>query len=374
MARIGISGLFVRPTQVGGAEYMLNNLLHGLASVKRPDDDIVLFTNHVTYSKNQFRGLRYAESVRTPFINRFIQESFCLPGSMGEFDSFLFPNYFTPPRRVAGKIVTVIHDLQYLHFPLNFSPKKRIWLRAAHELTLHQADVVVAISNFVRDDLIRHYGDRHAGKIHFIPNPISWERLSHEKPSLVGRVGIPDSPYILSVAAHYAHKNLETLIRAFARVHQTRTDYKLVLVGQLPTQLVGVSRHARVTDLIYALGIESSVLVTGHIPEAALGALYRNATIFVFPSLFEGFGMPPVEALGMGLPVLTTRCGSLPEVTQGLAAFVSDPLDAEEMADFILTMMETPGKYTPSADLVARLRDTYAPERVAREYYTLLTP
>lgn len=103
--------------------------------------------------------------------------------------------------------------------------------------------------------------------------------------------------------------------------------------------------------------------MTGHIPDATLGTSYRNATIFVFPSLFEGFGMPPVEAMGMGLP----------NVTQGLAAFVSDPLDPEEMADCILTMMGTPEKYAPSANQVARLRDTYVPERVAREYHALLT-
>ena len=208
-----------------------------------------------------------------------------MPGALGAFDSLLFPNYFTPPRKAAGKIVTVIHDLQYLHFPLNFSRKKRIWLRVAHELTLHRADVVVAISGFVRDDLIQHYGDRRAGKIRVIPNPVSWERLGDDASSSDMLDVIPDSPYILSVAAHYAHKNLETLIKAFAMVQRTRAEYKLVLAGQLPTHLVGVSRHAHVTDLTQALGVAGSVLVTGHIPDATLGALYRNAALFVFLSL-----------------------------------------------------------------------------------------
>ncbi len=350
---------------------MVYNLLSGLSIVQANDDQIVFFSNDPINDREKFDGIDYKIVSRHRSSNRFLEETLFMHKHRDEFDSMLFPNYFTPPARRRAKIVTVIHDLQYLHFPDNFGRKKCLWLRAAHELTLRRADEVIAISEFVKHDMVTRYGEGFAGKIRVIPNPVSWERL--EVPCDANDADrISKSPYILSVAAHYAHKNLETLIRAFARVNQVNKDYKLVLVGQLSNRLVGIARHARVDEWIRELGLEGAVQVTGRVSDALLGALYRGASLFVLPSLFEGFGMPPVEAIGLGLPVVTTRCASLPEATMGLATYVDDPLDVDELAERIIAILSAPSAHLPSEEGRQKLRQAYSPETVARAYYSAL--
>jgi hypothetical protein len=115
---------------------------------------------------------------------------------------------------------------------------------------------------------------------------------------------------------------LTTLISAFAEVSSRHPDISLVIAGQVPEHLVGTVGHPDLRGLVSSLGLGERVQITGHITDGDLGILYRRAQLFVFPSLFEGFGMPPVEALGMGLPVLTTRCASIPEATCDMADFV----------------------------------------------------
>ena len=115
------------------------------------------------------------------------------------------------------------------------------------------------------------------------------------------------------------------------------------------------------------------VVETGYVDDRTLGSLYRRATVFAFPSLFEGFAMPPIEALGLGLPVLTTRAASIPEVTMGIAAYVDDPRDPKEMADRLDAMLADPEAARPSADDVARIRDAYDPVGIATRYREVLT-
>jgi glycosyltransferase involved in cell wall biosynthesis len=176
---------------------------------------------------------------------------------------------------------------------------------------------------------------------------------------------------VLGVSSQYKHKNLATLIRAFKRVHVEIPEVELVLAGQLGSQLVGVRQAEDVPGLISELGLDGVVRATGFIAPHELGALYRGAALFVFPSIFEGFGLPPVEALGFGLPVITTRCASLVEVTRGLADYVDDPKNVDELATLITSRLEGGGR--PSTDDVRSIRDFYAPQRIGGELYRLLT-
>ena len=300
---------------------------------------------------------------------RFLAEQrACLhPGLQA--DAVLFPNYFVPPvvPRHLGQVACVLHDMQYRHFSMNFSRRKRAWLRLAHTLAVRRCDRLVVISDFVRQDALRFLGSRFEGKITVIPNPISWERFGPAGPEMPP-AGLMDArpPRILSVAAQYDHKNLATLIRAFAQVVARLPEARLVLCGQDYNQLRGVSGvRGTLASLAASLGIADRVEITGYIDDAALGQHFREATMFAFPSLFEGFGMPPVEALGFGLPTLTTRCTALPEVTLGLACHVDDPHDATEWAARILMILASPGRYAPSRQQAAQLRAHYAPDRIA---------
>lgn len=369
MPNIGVSALFVRPGRVGGAEFMLYNLLAGLEAARDLDDQLIVFAP-ANLATDAFSFVSRVEVYTGRAKNRFVQESLQLPQFVRELDAIILPNYFTPPLRCARRQITVIHDLQYQHYPENFSRVKRMWLRATHEWSLFRSDYVVTISEFVRQDLLHRYGKRHSSKVHVIPNPIDWQRFE-SSPSEGFEASLPEGLFVLAVAAQYAHKNLETLIRAFAQVRQAKPELKLVLAGQLSSNLIGIRRGAALAQTIQELGLERSVVVTGHISDGDLGVLYKRACLFVFPSVFEGFGMPPVEALGMGLPVVTTQRTSLPEVTRGLAHYVEDPYDATELADKILALTEDPDRWRLPRRDVEELRAYYAPARIGRAYMEL---
>ena len=141
--QIGISRLFARPTPAGGAESMLNNLIFGLTSVMGTNDCISVFDSF----ERQERNPRVIHR-RIPGKNRFVQETFMLPLFGGRLDSILFSNYFTPPYMRGARTVTLIHDLQQLHYPEFFSLKKRAWMRATQEFTMRRANAVVTLSEF----------------------------------------------------------------------------------------------------------------------------------------------------------------------------------------------------------------------------------
>ena len=367
--RVNVSAHFVYAGRVGGAEHMLYNLVRGMWGLA----DIALLCGDARNLDARFAGeARRSASLRELGGGgpRFIAEQrACLAAGIAG-DATLFPNYFVPPLlpRRLGRVVTVLHDMQYRHFPQYFAAKKRAWLRAAHALAFRRADRVVAISSFVREDALRLLGRRFAGKVAVIPNPVDWERFGDP----VARTPPLARRYILAVAAQYRHKNLETLVRAFAQVARRQDDLDLVLCGQDYNGLQGVNgSQAGLLPLARELGVGDRVRMTGYVDDANLGAWYRGATLFAFPSLFEGFGMPPVEALGFRLPVLTTARTALPEVTRGLAHHVDDPVSVGEWAARLGEMAADPDRHKPDPGAAAALRRHYHPDRIAREYLQL---
>lgn len=348
--RLGVSAEFVRPGRVGGAEQALHALVRGLDAVMRPNDSLRVVGDVPIV------GGVHTEPPRFGLSSRFLQEAVTLRHLSQSVDLFYLPNYFTPPVPRHCHVVTTIHDAQYRTFSSNFSRRKRAWLGAAHGWTLRTASAVTTVSEWARGELLDVYGQSHIDRISVVPNAIDWlEFGSH-------RVDSP-RPYVLAVAGHYAHKNLETLVRSFRRVYDVVGGVDLVLVGQLAENLVGVCRSSSVREVVLSEGLRDDVIVTGYVSATELGALYRGAQLFVFPSLYEGFGLPPVEALGFGLPVITTRCASIPEVTLGLAEYVDDPEDEDELAQRIIAQLESPTP--PAPEDVARIRSTYDPDVVA---------
>lgn len=372
-----VDGTFVAEGRVGGAEHMLRNLLAGFAAIPAGQRMLVYGDEHLGAGSALPPGRLEPLAGR----NRFVKSIRAYRRSSGRHDAILFPNYFTPPRgpRSSIRVVTVLHDLLYLHHPAALSRRKRAWLRFAHELTLRSADRVVTISEFTRRDVLRVFGDRWAERVVTIPNPVSWDRFERgadprdeEDVATLRALREEHAPIVLTLAAHYEHKNLATLLRAFAAL-RARPGFEragLVLVGQLAGNLVGIRHGAGAT---LERGQDApGVHVLGYVSDAVVGEAFRTADAFAFPSLFEGFGMPAVEALGMGLPVVTTRCASLPEVTLGLARYVGDARSASEWTDLLAQVAGRPDRHRPSAAEVAELRARYAPEAIAAAYAGLL--
>jgi len=354
--------------RVGGAEQAFYNLLRGFCAIG------VRFTLLCSRTKNlDPTFLQDLVAARIPIIannsrhRRFISEQISCLTPRIHSDAVLFPNYFTPPLvpRRMGRVVTVIHDFLYAEHWNVMSGARREWQRMSYWLTYSRADVVVVPSDFVRERASELYGWRAREKTVTIPIPISWDRFDEAS------VDAPfeGRPYILTVAAHYPHKNLGVLIRAFARVRRQFPDLLLVMSGQLSTNLLGIGdRTNHVSNLIAELDLESAAIATGYLDDARLGNLYRHAALFAFPSLFEGFGMPPVEALGFGLPTLTTQRASLPEVTMGAALYLGDPTSVDEWVDKLTYMLRNLSACRPEQTIVTKIRERYSRNRIAAIY------
>ncbi len=371
--RLVVMAHFVYAGRVGGAEHMLYNLLRGFSAEQvRLTVACATRSNLDPRAASELGGMAGVRLVETGWGGpRFLAEqAACLaPDIAGE--ATLFPNYFVPPviPRRLGRVVVVLHDLQYRHFPAHFSTRKRAWLTLSQGFATRRADRVIAISEFVAHDAVRCFGATVARRISVVPNPISWKRFGNVPDTSSPDTSPIDRPYVLTVAAQYPHKNLQTLLRAFARVAATDPDPVLVLCGQDYGGLRGVAAgRDGLRPMLEALGIGERVRMTGYLDDAALGRWYRHAAMFAFPSVFEGFGMPAVEALGFGLPVLTTRCTAIPQTTLGLAGAVEDPYGVEEWADRIAAILRDPAAFRPRAADVERLRAHYGVARIARLY------
>ncbi|CAA9213429.1 MAG: hypothetical protein AVDCRST_MAG56-70 [uncultured Cytophagales bacterium] len=372
--KILVSGLFVHPGKVGGAENYLYNLLKGFDQLGAAGDiDLLLNAGYSDYN---------------PVVQRFNPIPVRLMGNRAFYDyllprvvtqypayeSVLLPNYVTPLGLFASgrqpRCVTTIHDLLYLHFPRFFSMGKRLWQNTANLHTLNRADKVVCISDFVRHDILERFGEKYKNKLQTIHNPIDFDRF--------GEVAGAEKPYphdyILSVSAMYPHKNTLTLLKAF-REYKKKTDngVKLVLAGQLPKHLLGSDFGEYHKELSHVLAHTPDIIVTGYIPNRQLDILYRHCLFFVYPSLFEGFGMPVVEALGCGKPAITTKCASLYEVSMGKAVYVENPASEHELAEKIAYCYDNlPGLTREAARLTPILREKYSVQNIAGQYYRAL--
>ena len=322
---------------------------------------------------------RELAAANTPIIasnsrqKRFIGEQISILTRGLNSDAILFPNYFTPPLipHRLGRVATIIHDFLYAERWNAMSRQRRAWQGMTYWLTYSRADVVIVPSNFVRGRACELYGTIASKKTVTIPNPVDWDRFDR----MATAAPFEGRPYILTVAAHYPHKNLAVLVRAFARLRRTFPDLLLVMSGQLPKDLLGIQdRTDYVSQLIAELDLQRYVITTGYLDDMRLSTLYQHATVFAFPSLFEGFGIPAVESLGFGLPTLTTKLGSLPEVTMGAAYYVDDPKSIDEWVDKLAYLLRNASNCRVEQARIAKLRERYAPSRIATMYeHTLLS-
>lgn len=369
--KVLLTSLFLYPRKVGGAENYLYNLLEGFKK-NNDGDNISLVLNRTiadygavikTYSSIDIM-IRANRGFYDYFLALFLR--------IDEFSVLFSPNYITPFFIRGAKKVTTIHDVQYLHYPNYFSRRKRLWLYVSHLYTLYSSDVVVCISDSVKTDLVHFFGERFRDKIEVIHNPIDFNRFGSCDYSLIENFNIKGG-YILSVAAQYPHKNLLTLVEAFKIFSSEKPNYKLVIVGQLASNLVAGDKDYQ-NKLSNLISDDENIIVTGYVEDDQLGALYKHCDVFVFPSVFEGFGMPPVEAMGFGCPVITTSETSLPEVTLDSAVYVDNPYDPNSFCEKILDIVNNIDHYNSCFKSKSKdIRDRYSPERIAGKYMALFS-
>jgi glycosyltransferase involved in cell wall biosynthesis len=252
--------------------------------------------------------------------------------------------YIIPPVAPCP-VITTIHDVAFRRFPQLFPWKHRLLLNWLIPMAAQHAAAVITGSESTRRDLVELY-DIPEEKVAVTPyaaDPIYQPMPGEEaRRAVSARLGVP-CPYVLAVGVLQPRKNLPRLVRAYGRIC-ARVPQRLVLVGKQGWA------GEELQEAVAEIPREKKPIFTGYVADADLPALYAGADLFVYPSLYEGFGLPPLEAMACGAPVLTSNTSSLPEVVGDAGAMV-DPRDERALADRMRELLED---RRARADLAAR--------------------
>ena len=310
------------PGVVGGSETYARELVRALDRVGEHEYRVFVPSIVDDIEGQQVRSYRAGRSM--PGRMRAMAEASVRPGPirselrLDELDAVHFPLTVMLPRVAEPPAAVSLLDIQHLFHPEFFSRAERLYRRLAYGRSLGDARTVIAISRHVKESLVERMGldaDRieviHLGLDHEVFRPGEERR----------------EPFLLYPANPWPHKNHERLFEAFTRLRRERSELRLVLTG------TGLER----------LSPPAGVEVRGRVPREQLASMYRRASALVFPSLYEGFGQPPLEAMASGCPVACSTAGALPEVC-GSAARYFDPLSVDEMVEAVLTVLADPDR------------------------------
>jgi glycosyltransferase involved in cell wall biosynthesis len=310
--RIGINALYLIPGGVGGTEIYLRRLLAAMARLETPHEFFVYFNRETGADlvPGGFRAVpQPVKAVVRPWRIAWEQTGLVSAMRRDEIDVVLNPGTTAP---LSGPpSVTVFHDLHYIHLPEDLPWFQRPVWNVLMGAAARRSTRILAVSEATRADFLRHYhrDAAHVRAIHHGVEPQFFE-LGPRAPE----------PFLLCVSTLHPHKNLDRLVRAFAEFKRKHPEFKLVLTG-----LRGFFTK-ELEEEIARSGIANAIELTGWIPREKLYDLFRRATAFVYPSRFEGFGMPVAEAMAAGLPVGCSDIAPLREVA-GEHAVYFDPFD-----------------------------------------------
>jgi glycosyltransferase involved in cell wall biosynthesis len=333
--RIGVNALYLIPGKVGGTEIYLRNVLKALASIDSTNEYFI-FRNKETGDDLTPRATHF-QDCPLPVSGenraaRILYEQLIFPFALRKNRiDVLFNAGFTAPLLWPGPMVTVFHDLQYKRHPEYFRWFDLPFWRTLLPASAARSRKIVVPSEAVKTDIAEFY-------------PSAWARtevIPHGVEAAFSEIANArePQPFILSVSTLHPHKNMDGLLQAFAIFHRQHPDWRLRIAGLKGFEAQRI--EALAADLC-------SVDITGWIPRADLYELFRTASAFVYPSRFEGFGIPVLEAMAAGLPVACSRIPALMEVADDAVRFF-DPDSVDDMASALEDI-------TTNEDLRSRLR------------------
>lgn len=332
---IGVDGRIMQ-SQKAGMGYYLSMVIAALLKNDQQNKYKILGDDLGLEAKNLYS---YSLIGKKRKLVNFLWKNLSWPkfeNIIGGCDLGFFPNFVILPTDLK-KTIVMIPDLSFLYYPEVIEPKNLLYLKKFVPPTCESAAAIITISQNTKNDLIKHFGVA-ADKIYVTPlaaDPIF-------SPHINRRGSIRDKyyfkkKYILFVGTLEPRKNIEILVRAYQESKLVREKFDLVLAGA----------RGWMDDHLQALlaqdDLMSDIKILGYVPQGDLPWLYSQASLFAFPSLYEGFGLPVIEAMNMGVPVICSNASSLPEVG-GDAVEYFNPFDAEELKEKLNLVLFDKGK------------------------------
>ena len=323
--RIALNLLYLIPGVVGGTETYARSLINALAR-QDADNEYLVFVSSEAADLDITPGPNFRRVVcpipAMKRLARYSWEQLALPFQLSRENPALVHSlgYVSPLMARCPQVVTV-HDVNYLGHQGRRTAVGRRAFRFFVERTVRRADKVITISEFSKSEIVRHLQlpESKLAVVHEAGREPGDHAANDGSSEILGSI---QAPYIMAFSSLSAHKNIGRLIAAFTKISSS-IPHTLVLVGHLP------EKGDLLAD-INAAG-DSHIRFTGYLPDADVEVLMQNASVFAFPSLYEGFGLPILDAQHAGVPIVCSSAGALPEIA-GEGALLFDPLSVDDMA------------------------------------------
>jgi glycosyltransferase involved in cell wall biosynthesis len=362
--RIGIDATALPAQPVGAGNYIVN-LIRALASVNERDE-LFIFAQpdgRELIGVPESGNFRWVVVPASGIPKRLLWEQAFLPRLAGKTGlDLLHSLHYTRPRRLPCSSVVTFHDMTFFLYPQLHTRPKRLFFPSAIRASARRADAIIAVSESTRRDSMRLLGipgekifTTHLGvdpAFHPVRDPemLAAVRRKYDLPVL----------FILSVGLVEPRKNLSGLIHAYRSALEQGITHRLVVVGRLGW------RYRQVLDEIESLGLRGQVQFTGYIPQGDLPIVYNLASLFVYPTIYEGFGLPPLEAMACGTPVVTSDVASLPEIV-GEAGILVPPGDQQALSQALRAVLADPGLQSHLETQGPQQASQFTWERTARQ-------
>lgn len=372
--KIAVDLSFLRPDHTnGGTESVIRNLMKGWCDLGVAQEFVFfvhkdiyedykklypecLFDVYATHGTHKLRTIVF----QTFFLSQRIKKH--------QPDILFYPSYVTGYHgRLSIPVVVTPHDIQFKFYPQYFSKFKRWYLQVGYSHALKMADQIVAISDYVKGTLLQYFPKECGNKVVTIYNPIHFS--DGEKSKDYEAIKDICSPIILSVSSIARHKNMITLVKAYEKIKKN-IPYQLVIVGCKGNGMSEINEYLEKHDL------KERVIFTDYVNGPQLEWLYDNTILYVTTSLYEGFGMTPVEAIGRGIPTISSTSTSLKEVTMGLAEYYDPPENEDVLAEEMMRLIDRIKRYPQEmkSDYSNKgeiLKEKYREDIIAGQYYQL---
>lgn len=336
--KIAINCSYFQPFGCGVKEY-IQNLVENLSLLDKENDYILYvladtfdYARSLLNTRFQIKSIPFGGSSlagvvkRSLFSGRFWRRE----EEIEKWDLFHSP-FFYSPRLKRTPVVLTVHDMRLIRYPGTYTFLRYQYLKRVVEKSVKRADRIIAVSQYTKDEVCEAYGisEDKISVVHEAVNPVHFKCTESDE-SYTSNSGLVDSlkgtPYILTVGTLEPRKNYDRLIEAFVKSRPSLPQgTKLVIVGK---------KYQGYKSTLSVIRDNGDIYYLDFVPQGMLNDLYRKASLFVFPSIYEGFGFPPLEAGLHGVPSVVSKVSSMPEVC-GDAVEYFNPFDVDDMAEKI---------------------------------------